>query len=318
MTTKIKFILFAAIAALAFSCGNGSKPASNQQTDAIADTKALNFDNVLKCHAYSYNDGYFMTADYGCIYNPNGGNTLGNAVVYLVPQKDLNVTDDQIAAENKKVNALNADQYKKDYNIYIFLIDKKYLNYSKDGDPVYYQKDKFTEVVYTYDNASGNWNAADSVSVNGDPKQEQTWRDNFLSNVTSKPKQQATTATTATTGGTTVADKWFGTYEFNIDEDHPDWRDMQKISLTISKDSVVYHAEGYQIDQTYLLSATDNGSSLKLQYKSPIDNTESAVLDKTKDFGTFSNDGKTYKWVCPYIDISFGSGKSMPYKLNKK
>jgi len=312
--TKIKFILLIAAVTILFSCGNKPKPANNEQANVAVNDKALTFDSVLKCHSYSYNDGYFMTADYGCIYNPNGGNNLGNVVVYLIPQKPLSIADEQIAVENKKINTLSTTQYKKDYNIYVFLINKKYLNYNKDGDPVYYQKDKFTETLYTYDSASDKWNIVDSINVNGDATKEQTWRDDFLIKTVSKPNPQVAAVSTPNS----ISNKWFGTYNINVNEDHSDWRDMQKISLIVTKDSIIYHAEGYQIDQTYLLSGTENGASLQLQYKSAKDNTESAVLDKTKDFGTVTNDGTNYKWSCPYIDISFRDGKSSIYTLNKK
>ncbi|EHQ24976.1 hypothetical protein [Mucilaginibacter paludis] len=310
--TKLNAILLIAAVTILCSCGNKPKPANDEQANVTANDKALTFDGVLKCHSYTYNDGYFMTADYGCIYNPNGGNNWGNVVVYLVPQKASDITDDQIAAENKKINALNAAQYKKDYTIYVFLVDKKYLNYNKDGDPAYYQKDKFTETLYTYDSGSDKWNIIDTINVNGDATKEQTWRYSFLNKRVNKPKPAVVS------GSDSISGEWLGTYNININEDHSDWRDMQKISLIVTKDSVIYHAEGYQIDQTYLLSGTENGASLQLKYKSALDNTESAVLDKTKDFGTITKNGKDYKWTCPYLNISFTEGKSAVYTLNKK
>lgn len=301
----VSILLFIAGVTFLFSCGDGTT------TGSAARSAVVNFDRLLKCHSYSYNDGYFMTADYGCVYDPKGVNNFGNAVIYLVPQHTLNITDNQIPDATKKVNTLNIDQYKKGYNIYVFLIDKKYLTYNKNGDPVYYQKDKFTELLYVYDNASSKWNVADSININNDAAKEQSWREDFLSKVSGKPRPQVSNYEA-------ISDKWLGIYHVDINENSSNWGDVQKISLLITKDSIQYHAEGYQIDQTYLLSGTDSGSSLKLQYKSAKDNSESAVLDKTKDFGTLTKGNNSYQWTCPYIDISFREGKSTIYKLVKQ
>lgn len=115
-----------------------------------------------------------------------------------------------------------------------------------------------------------------------------------------------------------ISEKWYGDYYFIINEDHDDWRDQQKISLKITKDSILYHAEGYQIDQTYRLSGKESDDFLKLDYLSTQDDTESAVLKKIKNFGTITNSNKFYTWSSPYVDLSFGKGKSKIYILTKK
>ncbi|MGY0035815.1 hypothetical protein [Pedobacter sp. NJ-S-72] len=88
--------------------------------------------------------------------------------------------------------------------------------------------------------------------------------------------------------------------------------------MVVTKDSIVYHAEGYQIDQTYKLSGKESGGTLMLDYLSAADHTESAVLEKTKDFGTVVNENKSYTWSSPYLDLSFGDGKSKVYVLKKE
>lgn len=314
VTVKLKAVSFIAAVTILFSCEHKPKTNTTKRAHVTTNDKALTFDIVLKCHSYSYNDGYFMTADYGCIYNPNVGNNLGNVVIYLIPKKPLDITDDQIGTENKKIDSLSADQYKKDYNIYVFVIGKQYLNYNKDGDPLYYQKDKFTETLYTYDEPAQKWNLIDSINVTGDVTKEQSWRENLMKKLVTRPKQKTTTVSSSNT----ISSKWYGNYTFNINEDNSDWREMQKIELTVTKDSIVYHAEGYQIDQTYLLKGADNDDTLKLQYQSAKDNTASAVLDKTKDFGTVTNSNGSYKWHSPYLDVSFRDGKATVYTLNKK
>ena len=80
------------------------------------------------------------------------------------------------------MNNLSAAQLKEDFTIYVYAIDKKYLNYNKTGDPVYYQKDSFVEELYTYESKNQKWNLLDSVSINSnaDNTKEQSWRDGFI------------------------------------------------------------------------------------------------------------------------------------------
>lgn len=115
-----------------------------------------------------------------------------------------------------------------------------------------------------------------------------------------------------------ISSKWYGTYTLSIGGENEDWRDIKDISLKITKDSILFHAEGYQLDQNYRLTATESDSGLNLHYKNAADNSESAVLRKTKDFGTITSKGKTYKWYSPYVVISFAGSKSGNYTLIKK
>ena len=115
-----------------------------------------------------------------------------------------------------------------------------------------------------------------------------------------------------------IPEKWYGTYSFTINEDHEDWRDMKDIQLRIDKDSVTYEATGYQVYQYYLLDAKVNENELHFTYSKTIDaNVESAVLEKTKDFGTLTFDGKNYLWTCPYIYIVYDSYKNGTFVLKR-
>lgn len=112
---------------------------------------------------------------------------------------------------------------------------------------------------------------------------------------------------------------WKGKYTFTVNEKSPDWRAMQDVTLTIKNDSVIFHVEGYQIAQDYSLKIMEaDNKRMKLFYNSSIGGDESAVLQKTKDFGIISFDGKKYTWSCPYIDESFTDGKKNVYTLKKK
>ncbi|MGY0035814.1 hypothetical protein [Pedobacter sp. NJ-S-72] len=141
----MKLITIIIFSSLSFcSCQTSQKSDSTTgRVTAGARVTAPNFDKILKCDNYSGDENYFLTADEGCLYNPNGANTFGNLVIYLIPKKPLNINDDNNLSETKKVNNLNAAQLKEDFTIYVYAIDKKYLNYNKTGDPIYYQKDIF-------------------------------------------------------------------------------------------------------------------------------------------------------------------------------
>ncbi len=111
--------------------------------------------------------------------------------------------------------------------------------------------------------------------------------------------------------------KWYGKYSVTLNENNDDWKDIHEIELNISKDSITYLAKGFQLYQLYLLSSEEKNTSIKLKYKSSLDNTDSWVLEKTKDFGIISYNGKDYLWESPYLDMNFNKGKKQKYILQK-
>jgi len=115
-----------------------------------------------------------------------------------------------------------------------------------------------------------------------------------------------------------ISGKWYGTYVFTMNEDAEDWREQQEVSLRITKDSIIYHAQGFQLDQTYLLSGKEVANALQLKYVRALRYSESAVLKKTKDFGQFSLAKGKYTWTSPYLHASFGQGAIKTYVLKKK
>lgn len=177
---KLKKIILCIIVVFCFSCKD------NAQKNTVAKEavqKVQNFDNMLKCGDYSYDENYFVTADYGCVYKQKGNN-YGNIVIYLVPKNKLNITDEQIENENNRVNGLSSiDEYKKEFKIVLFLIDSKYLNYVKSGEPAYYQKSEYEEKAYRYDDKQSKWTMIDSIKVLNDSqnKNEQSWRKKIVS-----------------------------------------------------------------------------------------------------------------------------------------
>lgn len=157
--------------------------AQSQTKLKTENSKVLNFDNMLHCNDFSYNDGYFLTADYGCIYTPKEANKYGNIAIYLVPKRKTIISDDNIDKENNRVNKLSQNNIKKGFKIYLSLIDKKFLNYTRIADPNYYQKEKYENQVYTYDEKNKKWILLDTISIhNGKEEQKaQTRIQNIIS-----------------------------------------------------------------------------------------------------------------------------------------
>jgi hypothetical protein len=118
--------------------------------------------------------------------------------------------------------------------------------------------------------------------------------------------------------------KWLGKYTLTINSGAEDWRNERYITLSvIGSDSILFHAEGYQVAQEYKLKLinTEN-NSLSLFYDHTIDDCEigggTATLKKTKDFGTITITGDEYTWSCPYIDLwRFDNGETEIYRLEK-
>ncbi|QII72245.1 hypothetical protein [Apibacter sp. B2966] len=114
---------------------------------------------------------------------------------------------------------------------------------------------------------------------------------------------------------TIIPKKWYGVYHV-INKESKDWREEQSISLSISKDSIIYEIAGYQMYEKYLLKGEEiNSNILSLTYLKYLDGIESAVLEKTKDFGKIYFDGKKYLWKCPYLDFYYHKKR---YRLKKE
>lgn len=117
-----------------------------------------------------------------------------------------------------------------------------------------------------------------------------------------------------------ISKNWYGKYSLSLNEDSEDWRDIHEITLKISKDSITYMAEGFQLYEFYTLIIKENKENrIRLSFLKALDHTENAVyLKKTKDFGVITFIGGQYLWSCPYIDERFAERKKMTYPLKKE
>lgn len=293
---KSKNIILFIIALFLFSCKDNAQ-ANNLQK--ITNKKELNFDTLLKCSEYSYDVGHFFTADYGCIYNPQGNNTYGNAIIYLVQKKKHHISDEQISKENSRVNNLTIEEYKKEFKIYLFLIDKQYLNYNKSADPTYYQKSKYEEKAYTFDDKQNKWILIDSINVlnSNENQKEQIWIKNIISKSDLKDEKRETIS----------LENWEGIY---INSDNQNISTYKEIKDRIGW----YEVKITQNQITYI-----NDSRMESEF--PTESPGGYSINYNCDYDISGNTIKLYEknenYTSPPRKIS-GNGQKLVLELTKK
>lgn len=135
-------------------------------------------DNLLKCGDYTYMDGYFTVPDYGCIYQPATLNTLGNAEIYLVPKKRLSDEID-VEKEENLVAKMSINNLKVNYDVYILLIDKKYLIHNDKMDVPYYPNFPYKQFIYKW--TDGLWKNITTLNIKDEnDSQYKKWKSEFL------------------------------------------------------------------------------------------------------------------------------------------
>lgn len=139
-------------------------------------------DNLLKCGDYSFMDGYFTIPDYGCIYESNKANKLGNVEIYVIPKEKLNLNvDSDIEKEEKNINKMDINNLKKSYDIYIFIIEKKYLKHNVNMDVPYYPNSPYRQIIFK--NINGLWKNTTTLNINNeDDTKYKDWKEKFLNN----------------------------------------------------------------------------------------------------------------------------------------
>jgi hypothetical protein len=177
------------ISILSSFCGNKTKN-SQVRSNIIDERKNSVFlandslDALLKCDKFSYMDGYFTIPDHGCIYFPQGNNSIGNAEIYLIPKIKLDKTKINVTEEENKINSLTIDELKSNYKIYIFLIDKEYLKYYEKADVVYYPEIPYKQYIFQFNK---NWEKIATLNITTqDDSQYNKWKKKLLQNISSE------------------------------------------------------------------------------------------------------------------------------------
>lgn len=144
---------------------------SNYYSDA-------DFDNLLKCGDYSFMDGYFTVPDYGCIYQPPTVNTLGNIEIYLLPKKKLIIESD-IEKEENLIAKMSINNLKVNYDVYILVIDKKYLTHNDKMDVPYFPHFPYKQSIYKW--TGGFWKNINTLNIKDEnDSQYKKWKSEFL------------------------------------------------------------------------------------------------------------------------------------------
>ncbi|MBF7092863.1 hypothetical protein IUY40_15110 [Flavobacterium sp. ALJ2] len=250
------------------SCKDNS-PEKKEDVYHHNETKKLNLDKILKINEYifkSSESGCFFTTSYddGTVYDPEHGNDLGNLVTFLIP-KNFNffkkhskyINKDDYEKLEKYVNKLSIEELKKAFDIYVLLVDKKYLVATPGYDSAYKFTDNYQTDVYQYRNNA--WEKIESFIVDSDEKhtKETEWRYDFIENKT----KETQIAFFDSISKLKIDDSWYRDYILLLDSYEPNYNYTYYIK--ISKDSV-YIAERALKD---LLVPFQNEDTLFLYHK---------------------------------------------------
>lgn len=114
-------------------------------------------------------------------YLPNY-NDIGNILFYTFSKSGASIwkkkmdisTEEEVNKELNRIKNLLLDDFKKEFTIYAFLIDKQYLQNTPEG---MYQKETYVKNLYKYEENSKLWISVDSfaVKIKDDFLKEREW-----------------------------------------------------------------------------------------------------------------------------------------------
>ena len=132
---------------------------------------------IFKYDDFSEREGYYQIPYYGCPYK---GNKLGNANVILIPKTkrfDTFIIASKCNGEEvckdkirKEIMSLSIEELNQHFNAVIFIIDKKYLEYTPDLETSYNPKYPYKEDAYVLEN--GKWSIRKTYTVTDEIEQE--------------------------------------------------------------------------------------------------------------------------------------------------
>ena len=132
---------------------------------------------IFKYDEFSEREGYYQIPYYGCPYK---GNKLGNANVILIPKTkrfDTYAITSKCNGEEvckdkirKEIMSLSIEELNEHFNAVIFIIDKKYLEYTPDLETSYNPKYPYKEDAYVLEN--GKWSIRKTYTITSENEQE--------------------------------------------------------------------------------------------------------------------------------------------------
>jgi len=150
-----------------------------EKVDSI-DNNAL--DLLLSCGDYSYFENestplksYFRIPYNGCLYNPSVSpdNELGWADVIIIPRNDykkefLSIKGDNIDLIEATLKKMPISELKIKFEPIVFLIEKKYLHYSKNAEINYYPKLPYLKKMFVYEDEFKKWELVDFIEIHSE------------------------------------------------------------------------------------------------------------------------------------------------------
>lgn len=129
--------------------------------NCVSQIKDLNYLDSMLSNKYCNNefdyDSVYFLPDYGCFFDANKQN-IGLVNVFLIPKSKL---------KNRKVNLTNksVDWIKDNFNVIIFLTEKKYLVKIITGEGRFAEKFPYIRKMYTYNNSISKWQLKKSYII---------------------------------------------------------------------------------------------------------------------------------------------------------
>lgn len=197
---------FVLIAITLASCGNSVINSQDKIKDSLKKNAIHNnaenaldietskrLDLFFSCDEFAYFVDCFRIPYNGCTFGGNDTATnLGWADVVLFINKNdrkyyENLSAEEMDKELVKINKMSSDKLKTKFRPFIFLIEKKYLEFHKDLEIQYYPKFPCVKKMFEFDSHSKQWLLIDSFNVlkEGD---DYVWVDNKLKEIAGKER----------------------------------------------------------------------------------------------------------------------------------
>lgn len=199
----LKLLFATTIIFFLFSCKNVSKNSELSNNNIVADAKSQpqSYDR-LERSKYSKEDFDFILKDredsnwhpkgllvLKITYLPNY-NDIGNVLFYFFSksgtlkwQKKMDSSsEEETDKELERIKNLALEEFKKEFEIYTFVIDKKYIQDTPEGP---YQKDVFVKELYHHNTNTDIWVKIDSFEVKTEEDfiKEREWSKDILSKI---------------------------------------------------------------------------------------------------------------------------------------
>lgn len=110
---------------------------------------------------------------------------------------------------------------------------------------------------------------------------------------------------------------WKGTYVTVLHASSDDARDHIEVALKVEGNTVIFTESSFQVNNKYLLAATEMDGQLFFTFKKVLEGGD-VLVKSEKRFGRIEKEDGKYILYCPYLDGKENGGHRMSYPLKKK